>query len=83
MLQVMNRLQTRIFAFFVLLLITVQAFSFWMAYYSYENLEQQQVENRMAVAEKVFRSVFETRSHYLGVVAEIVAEDAALKRCIY
>ena len=75
----MNRLQTRIFAFFVLLLITVQAFSFWMAYYSYENLEQQQVESRMAVAEKVFRSVFETRSHYLGVVAEIVAEDAALK----
>ncbi len=79
MLQVMNRLQTRIFAFFVLLLITVQAFSFWMAYYSYEKLEEQQVANRLAVAEKVFRSVFETRSHYLGVIAEIVAEDAALK----
>lgn len=79
MLQFMNRLQTRIFAFFVLLLITVQAFSFWMAYYSYEKLEQQQLANRMAVAEKVFRSEFETRSYYLNVFAETAAKDFGLK----
>ncbi|RYV04156.1 GGDEF domain-containing protein [Shewanella sp. OPT22] len=77
--QFMNRLQTRIFAFFVLLLITVQAFSFWMAYYSYEKLEQQQLANRMAVAEKVFRSEFETRSYYLNVFAETAAKDFGLK----
>ncbi|MBM7072187.1 EAL domain-containing protein [Shewanella sp. 202IG2-18] len=77
--QFMNRLQTRIFAFFVLLLITVQAFSFWMAYYSYEKLEKQQLANRMAVAEKVFRSEFETRSYYLNVFAETAAKDFGLK----
>ena len=75
----MNRLQTRIFAFFVLLLITVQAFSFWMAYYSYEKLEQQQLTDKMAVAEKVFRSEFETRSYYLNVFAETAAKDFGLK----
>ena len=75
----MNRLQTRIFAFFVLLLMAVQAFSFWMAYYSYEKLEQQQLTNRMAVAEKVFRSEFETRSYYLSVFAETAAKDFGLK----
>ncbi|MCL1079186.1 EAL domain-containing protein [Parashewanella spongiae] len=75
----MNRLQTRIFGFFVLLLIAVQAFSFWMAYYSYNKLEKQQLDNRMSVAEKVFRSEFDNRNHYLSIFAETAAKDFGLK----
>ncbi len=75
----MNRLQTRIFGFFVLLLIAVQAFSFWMAYYSFNTLEKQQLDNRMSVAENVFHSEFDTRSHYLSIFAETVAKDFGLK----
>ncbi|MBE8168473.1 MAG: diguanylate cyclase, partial [Shewanella sp.] len=79
MLSFMNRLQTRIFGFFVLLLIAVQAFSFWMAYYSFNTLEKQQLDNRMSVAENVFHSEFDTRSHYLSIFAETVAKDFGLK----
>lgn len=75
----MNSLQTRIFAFFVALLITVQAFSFWMAYYSYQTLEQQQLNNRLAVAEKVFHSKYNDRNAFLLSLSETVARDSGLK----
>ncbi|WP_445945420.1 EAL domain-containing protein [Shewanella sp.] len=75
----MNRLQTQIFAFFVILLLAVQSISFWMSFNSNKQLEQQQLSNQLAVAEVVFQAEYENRNYYLSAFAETAAKDFGLK----
>ncbi|WP_133405548.1 EAL domain-containing protein [Parashewanella tropica] len=74
-----NKLQARIFLFFVVLLIIIQGFSFWMSYQSHKQLEQQQISSRISNAVEVFKNQFDTRSFYLGVFSEVVSQDYSLK----
>ncbi|MCT8987007.1 cache domain-containing protein [Shewanella phaeophyticola] len=74
-----NRLQTRIFAFFVLVIITVLALSFWLSYQSNQRLEQQYVANQLEVARLVFESQYDNRNYYLAAFASTAAKDFALK----
>ncbi|RLV59378.1 sensor domain-containing phosphodiesterase [Parashewanella curva] len=74
-----NKLQTRIFLFFVILLVIIQGFSFWMSFQTHKQLEQQQISSRIANAVEVFRNQFDARSFYLGVFSEVVSQDYSLK----
>lgn len=74
-----NRLQTRIFAFFVLVIIAVLALSFWLSYQSNQRLEQQYVANQLEVASLVFESQYDNRNYYLAAFASTAAKDFALK----
>ncbi|WP_445773827.1 EAL domain-containing protein [Shewanella sp.] len=74
-----NRLQTRIFAFFVLLIIAVLALSFWLSYQSNQRLEQQFVANQLEVASVVFESQYDNRNYYLAAFASTAAKDFGLK----
>ncbi|WP_076408955.1 GGDEF domain-containing phosphodiesterase [Shewanella sp. UCD-KL12] len=74
-----NRIQTRIFAFFVILLIAVQAISFSITFYANKRLEQEQLRNQLSVAELVFKSEYNDRNYYLAAFAETAAKDFGLK----
>lgn len=74
-----NRIQTRIFAFFVILLIAVQAISFSITFFANKRLEQQQLSNQLSVAELVFKSDYGKRNYYLSAFAETAAKDFGLK----
>ncbi|MGI2110103.1 EAL domain-containing protein [Shewanella frigidimarina] len=74
-----NRLQTRIFAFFVLLIITVLSLSFWLTYQANQRLEQQYVANQLEVASLVFESQYDNRNYYLAAFAATAAKDFGLK----
>lgn len=75
----MNRLQTRIFVFFVVLLLAVQAISFWITFESNQRLAQQKLENQLSVAQLVFQEEYDNRNYYLGAFAETTAKDFGLK----
>ena len=74
-----NRIQMRIFAFFVILLIAVQAISFSITFYANKRLEQEQLRNQLSVAELVFKSEYNDRNYYLSAFAETAAKDFGLK----
>lgn len=74
-----NRIQTRIFAFFVILLIAVQAISFSITFYANQRLEQEQLRNQLSVAELVFKSEYNDRNYYLSAFADTAAKDFGLK----
>ncbi|QYJ85410.1 EAL domain-containing protein [Shewanella mesophila] len=74
-----NRIQTRIFAFFMLLLIAVQAISFAITFYANNRLQQQQLGNQLSIAELVFKSEYNNRNYYLSAFAETAAKDFGLK----
>ncbi|MBL4814785.1 MAG: EAL domain-containing protein [Shewanella sp.] len=74
-----NRIQTRIFAFFVILLVAVQAISFSITFYANKRLEQAQLKNQRSVAELVFKSEYNDRNYYLSAFAETAAKDFGLK----
>ena len=75
----MNRLQTQIFTFFVLLLIVIQAVSFWFTYSGNQRLEKQQLGNQLSVARLVFESENANRNYYLAAFADTAAKDFGLK----
>ncbi|MGX9462791.1 EAL domain-containing protein [Shewanella sp. A14] len=74
-----NRLQTRIFAFLVLLIIAVLSLSFWLTYQTNQRLEHQYVDNQLEVASLVFESEYDNRSYYLTAFAATAAKDFGLK----
>ncbi|ACA87218.1 bifunctional diguanylate cyclase/phosphodiesterase [Shewanella woodyi] len=76
---IFNRIQTRIFGFFVILLIAVQAISFSITFFANKRLEQQQLSNQLSVAELVFKSDYGKRYYYLSAFAETAAKDFGLK----
>ncbi len=75
----MNRLQTRIFVFFVVLLLAVQGISFWLTFDSNQRLEKQKLDNQLSVAQLVFKEEYDNRNYYLGAFAETTAKDFGLK----
>ncbi len=75
----MNRLQTQIFTFFVVLLLAIQAVSFWMTYNGNQLLQSQRLDNQMSVARLVFQSEYENRNYYLSAFADTAAKDFGLK----
>ncbi|NRD74569.1 EAL domain-containing protein [Shewanella sp. VB17] len=77
--RIFNRIQTRIFAFFVVLLIGVQAISFAITFFANKRLEQQQLNHQLSVAELVFKSDYGKRNYYLSAFAETAAKDFGLK----
>lgn len=79
MLKFFSSIQTRIFAFFMLLLIAVQAISFALTYFANKRLEQQQLESQLSIAELVFKSEYDNRNYYLTAFAETAAKDFGLK----
>ncbi|MDO6487341.1 EAL domain-containing protein [Colwellia sp. 6_MG-2023] len=75
----MKSLQNKIFLFFVLLLLMVQAIAFWTLYSGNKNQEAAEISNRLTTAKTIFTELFERRSEYLVAFAETAAKDYGLK----
>jgi diguanylate cyclase (GGDEF)-like protein len=76
----MKSLQTKIFIFFVLLLLTVQAISLWTIVEGNKSQEIQEIDNRLATAKTIFTEQFNTRRDYLTAFAETAAQDYGIKQ---
>ena len=75
----MTSLQTKVFGFFVALLLLVQALSLWTVYKANQQQQDQQVNYRLDSAVSVFQTQFQSRGYYLEAFAETVARDYGLK----
>jgi len=75
----MKSLQTKIFLFFVLLLILVQSIALWTLIKGNNAQEQQEITNRLTTAKTIFTEQFNSRREYLGTFAETVAKDYGIK----
>jgi diguanylate cyclase (GGDEF)-like protein len=76
----MKSLQTKIFLFFVLLLLLVQAIAFWTIMAGNKSQEQQEITNRLATAKTIFNAQFDSRRDYLTAFAETAAKDYGIKQ---
>ena len=76
----MKSLQTKIFLFFVLLLLLVQAIAFWTIMAGNESQERQEITNRLATAKTIFNAQFDSRRDYLTAFAETAAKDYGIKQ---
>lgn len=75
----MGSLRTKVFVFFVALLLLVQAFSVWVVYVANTRQAQEQINYRLDSAISVFQTQYERRSYYLQAFAETAAKDFGLK----
>ena len=75
----MKSLQNKIFLFFVLLLLMVQAIAFWTLYSGNKNQEAAEINNRLTTAKTIFTELFNRRLDYLVAFAETAAKDYGLK----
>lgn len=75
----MGSLRTKVFLFFVSLLLLVQAVSLWTVYQANKKHEQQQIDYRLQAATSVFNTQYQERSYYLQAFAETAAKDYGLK----
>jgi len=75
----MKSLQNKIFLFFVLLLLMVQAIAFWTLYSGNKNQEAAEINNRLNTAKTIFTELFDNRLDYLAVFAKTVAKDSGLQ----
>ena len=75
----MGSLRTKVFVFFVSLLLLVQAFSVWVVYVANTRQAQEQINYRLDSAISVFQTQYERRSYYLQAFAETAAKDFGLK----
>lgn len=78
----MKSLQNKIFLFFVLLLLLVQAIAFWTIYSGNKNQQQAEIQNRLTTAETIFTELFDNRLAYLAAFAETAAKDHGLKQIL-
>ncbi|MBL4942160.1 MAG: EAL domain-containing protein [Colwellia sp.] len=76
----MKSLQNKIFLFFVLLLLMVQAIAFWTLYSGNKNQEAAEINNRLTTAKTIFTELFDRRLAYLAAFAETAAKDYGLKQ---
>lgn len=76
----MRSLQSKILVFFVLLLLFVQAISFWTLITGNKLQEQQEITNRLTTAKTIFTEQFNSRKAYLAAFAETAAKDYGLKQ---
>jgi diguanylate cyclase (GGDEF)-like protein len=75
----MRSLQTKIFLFFVLLLLLVQSIALWTLIKGNNTQEQQAISNRLTTAKTIFTEQFNSRRDYLGTFAETVAKDYGIR----
>lgn len=75
----MKSLQNKIFLFFVLLLLMVQAIAFWTLYSANKNQEAAEINNRLSTAKTIFTELFDRRLTFLAAFAETAAKDYGLK----
>ena len=75
----MHSLQNRIFLFFVLLLLFVQAIALSTLFAGKQNQESREITNRLNTAKTLFAEQYSARSEYLAVFAETVAKDYGIK----
>jgi diguanylate cyclase (GGDEF)-like protein len=75
----MKSLQNKIFLFFVILLLMVQAIAFWTLYNGNKNQEAAEINNRLTTAKTIFTELFDRRLAYLSAFAETAAKDYGLK----
>jgi diguanylate cyclase (GGDEF)-like protein len=76
----MKSLQTKIFLFFVLLLLLVQSIAFWTIMAGNESQEKQEITNRLTTAKTIFNTQFDSRKDYLAAFAETAAKDYGIKQ---
>ena len=76
----MKSLQNKIFIWFVLLLLMVQAIAFWTLYNGNKNQEAAEINNRLTTAKTIFTELFDRRLAYLSSFSETVAKDYGLKQ---
>ncbi len=72
-------LQSKILILFAVLLIVVQAVSFFTTYKANVKLERIQLNNTLAHAKDVFDTQFNNRRYYLSAFADTAAKDYGLK----
>ena len=75
----MKSLQNKIFLFFVLLLLLVQAIALSTLFAGKSNQETLQINNRLTTAKTIFTELFNSRSEHLAAFAETVAKDYGIK----
>lgn len=75
----MKSLQTKIFLFFVLLLLLVQSIAFWTLTKANNAQEQQAISNRLTTAKTIFTEQFNSRRDYLDAFAETAAKDYGIR----
>ncbi|WP_085300487.1 putative bifunctional diguanylate cyclase/phosphodiesterase [Cognaticolwellia mytili] len=76
----MKSLQTKIFIFFVLLLLLVQAIAFLTIAMVNKSQEKQEIDNRLNTAKTIFTTQFNSRRDYLAAFAETAAKDYGIKQ---
>jgi len=76
----MKSLQTKIFLFFVLLLLLVQAIALWTIVEGNKSQERQEITNRLSTAKTIFNAQFNSRRDYLTAFAETAAKDYGIKQ---
>jgi len=76
----MKSLKNKIFLLFVLLLLVVQAITFWTLYYGNENQQTAEINSRLTTAKTIFTELFDRRLDYLSAFAETAAKDYGLKQ---
>ncbi len=76
----MKSLQNKIFLFFVLLLLMVQAIAFLTLYSGNKNQEAAEINNRLTTAKTIFTELFDSRLDFLAAFAETAAKDYGLKQ---
>jgi len=75
----MGSLKTKIFIFFVALLMVAQAASLWMVYDANNKQGDVQIQSRLNAAVSVFDTLYQQRNYYLQAFAETAAKDFGLK----
>ena len=76
----MKSLQTKIFLFFVSLLILVQAIAFWTVMAGNKSQEKQEINSRLTTAKTIFNVQYNSRRDYLNAFAETAAKDYGIKQ---
>jgi len=76
----MKSLKNKIFLLFVLLLLVVQAITFWTLYYGNKNQQLTEINTRLTTAKTIFTELFDRRLDYLSAFAETAAKDYGLKQ---
>lgn len=76
----MKNLQNKIFLFFVLLLLVVQAIALWTLLEGNKIQEKQEIANKLATAKTIFTEQFNSQRDYLSAFAETAAQDYGIKQ---
>jgi diguanylate cyclase (GGDEF)-like protein len=76
----LKSLKSKIFVFFVLLLLVVQAIALWSVYSGQQSQERLEIQNRLQNANTIFSELFDSRNYYLTAFATTAAKDFGIKQ---